>query len=83
MLDTVGYVYLRKQLPQLAVPLFERCAEKDPKNPEYHYHLGLAYAQTGDSAKARRSLEEALRLNPSFPGAADAQKTLATLKSGA
>ena len=34
--------------------------EKDPTNPAFHYHLGLAYSQTGDKAAARTALEQAL-----------------------
>jgi Flp pilus assembly protein TadD len=73
-------VYYKKQLPVLAVPQFEKCAQQDPTNPMYRMHLGLAYAQAGDTAKARQALEEALRLNPSFEGAAQARQTLASLK---
>jgi Tfp pilus assembly protein PilF len=45
----------------------------------YHYHLGLAYLKNGDKDKARQSLKRALSLNPSFDGAAEAEKALATL----
>ena len=53
--DTVGWVYYKKQLPTLAVPQFEKCVQKSPNNPLFHYHLGLAYALAGDTAKARGS----------------------------
>ena len=78
--DTVGWIYYKKQLPTLAVPEFERSVQKEPSNPVFHYHLGLAYARSGDAQKARRSLEEALRLSSSFDGAADARQVLASLK---
>jgi tetratricopeptide (TPR) repeat protein len=78
--DTVGWVYYKKQLPALAVPQFEKCVLKSPNNPMFHYHLGLAYALAGETAKARASLEQSLRLNPSFEGAADAKQKLASLK---
>ena len=45
----------------------------------YHYHLGLAHLQNGDKDKARQSLKQALSLNPTFEGAAEAQKALGTL----
>ena len=78
--DTVGYVYLKRQDPAKAIPQFERSIQKDPKNPVYQYHLGIALAAAGDPVKARRALEEALRLNPSFAGADDARKKLSSLK---
>ena len=39
----------------------------------------LVYLQNGEKDKARDSLKQALTLNPSFDGAADAQKVLASL----
>jgi tetratricopeptide (TPR) repeat protein len=78
--DTVGWVYYKKQQPTLAVAEFEKSVAKTPNNPVFQYHLGLAYAGAGQTDKARRALEEALRLNPSFDGAADARQTLASLK---
>jgi putative PEP-CTERM system TPR-repeat lipoprotein len=78
--DTVGWVYYKKQQPALAVPQFEKSVAKAPDNPVFQYHLGLGYAGAGEPDKARRALEEALRLNPSFDGAAQARQTLASLK---
>ncbi|HKY20067.1 MAG TPA: tetratricopeptide repeat protein [Vicinamibacterales bacterium] len=77
--DTLGWVLYKKGLASLAVPPFRESVEKDPKNPVYHYHLGLAYAKSGNKAEAIKALQEALRLNPKFDGAADAQQMLAGL----
>jgi uncharacterized protein (TIGR02996 family) len=79
--DTLGFVYLKKDLATLAVPPLRVSVEKDPKNPTYHYRLGLAYSKTGDEAGARRELEASLKLNPAFPNADDARRILAGLKS--
>ena len=72
--DTLGFVYLKKQLPSLAVPPLRLAVEKAPGNPLFHYHLGLAYSQNGDKAAARRELEQALKLKADFEGADDARK---------
>ena len=32
------------------------------------YHLGMTYAKLGDKAKARETLERALKLNPKVGG---------------
>ena len=72
-------MYLKKQLPSLAIPPFRFALEKAPDNPAFHYHLGLAYSQTGDKAAARQSLERALKLKADFEGAEDARKVLRTL----
>ena len=79
--DTLGWVYYQKDMANFAIRPLETSVEQDPKNPIYHFHLGLAYAKTGDTAKARKSLESALKLRPDFPGANDARTTLASLKT--
>ena len=78
--DTVGWVYYKKDMPLLAVPEFEKCVKQAPKNPTFQYHLGMAYARTGDAARARQALESALQINPNFDGATDARQALTSLK---
>ena len=77
--DTLGWVYYKKGLATLAIRSFEESVRRDGKNAMYHYHLGLAYLQNKEKDKARDALKQALTLNPSFDGAADAQKALASL----
>jgi tetratricopeptide (TPR) repeat protein len=75
--DTLGWVYYKKQLASLAVPLLEQSVTTDGQNPLFRYHLGMAYVQLGDFAKAAQTLKEALRLRSDFPGAEEARQTLA------
>jgi tetratricopeptide (TPR) repeat protein len=77
--DTLGYIYLRKNLPGLALPLLKDAVAKQPSLALARYHLGLALSQTGDTAGARRELQEALRLDPKFAGADEARRALSTL----
>lgn len=77
--DTLAYIYLKKDLANLAVPPLQSAIEKDPQNPTYRYRLGVALAKTGDKASARRELQQALKMRPDFPEAADARKVLADL----
>lgn len=77
--DTLGWIYVKKNLPALAIPPLLQSVEKDPKNPVYLYHLGMAYLASGDKTKARDAIEKALSLNSSFPGAAEAKQALAGL----
>ncbi len=77
--DTLGYVYIKKQLPSLAIPALRLAVSKEPGNPAFYYHLGLAYSQLGDKAAARQALEQALKLKADFDGAEDARKLLSTL----
>lgn len=78
--DTLGFVYHKKALYPQAISAFQTSIELDPRNPIYHYHLGLSYASSGDAALAKRALDSALKLSPSFAGAEDARATLATLR---
>lgn len=79
--DTLGWVYLKRDLPALAIPPFEEAVEKAPGNPLFHYHLGLAYAAADRPADARRALEAALKLQSDFDGADDARARLGKGKS--
>jgi tetratricopeptide (TPR) repeat protein len=78
--DTLAYVYLKKQLPALALPLLRLAVSKAPSHAAYYYHLGLAHMQAGDAASARQALQKALDLRADFDGAEDARKMLATLR---
>ena len=81
VLDTIGWIYLQKQLPALAVPAFEKAIAGNPKNAELLYHLGKAYAAAGDSTKARTTLQKALAISTNFNGVADARDLLSALGS--
>jgi tetratricopeptide (TPR) repeat protein len=77
--DTLGWVYYKKDLATLALPALREAVDKDPSNPTYQYHLGLAYAKTGDRRKAKEALQRALAIKADFSGAEDAKKVLETL----
>src|SRR5262249_2906146 len=38
IMDTLGWVYYKKNQAPLAIPLFKRCVEKAPDAANYHYH---------------------------------------------
>jgi tetratricopeptide (TPR) repeat protein len=76
--DTLGWIYVKKELPSLAIPLLQAAVEKDANNATYHFHLGMAYKNT-DKVKAKASLEKALKLDPNFEGSAEARKALAEI----
>jgi tetratricopeptide (TPR) repeat protein len=76
--DTLGFIYYRKNLPSLAISTLRASTAKDPNNALYHYHLGLAYASSGDAVKARGSLTRALALRSDFDGAEQARSLLSS-----
>jgi tetratricopeptide (TPR) repeat protein len=77
--DTLGWIYVKKNLVSSALPHLEAGAKGLPNHPEVHYHLGMAYVQTGDWARAKTSLQRALKLSDTFPGVEDARKALLTV----
>jgi tetratricopeptide (TPR) repeat protein len=80
IIDTLGWVYYKRDLPQLAIPLFEQASKKAPAVPEYHYHLGLALLKSGDKVKGRASLQHALTLKPNASVAAQIRRALESEK---
>lgn len=78
--DTLGWIYYKKDRPEQAIAALRDSIAKEPQNPVYHFHLGLAYAKAGEGAKARVALERALELRPDFAGATEARKILSQLQ---
>ncbi len=76
IMDTLGWVYYKKTLYDSAVTEFEACIEKEPENPIFHYHLGLALNKLGEYIKAETALNKALELQKDFTGSDEAKKVL-------
>ena len=62
--DTLGSIYLRKNLNGDAVDIFKNLVTKVPTSSTYHYHLGKAYFQEGDKPRAANQLQMALKYSP-------------------
>ena len=75
-MDTLGWVYYRKKFYDKAIDEFESCVKKEPLNPVFFYHLGLAYNKAGKYAKAEKALKKALSLQKDFKGFEEARKVL-------
>jgi tetratricopeptide (TPR) repeat protein len=89
-IDTLGWVYYKKNLHtaaveqlQKAVSLNEAQARKSniPPSASYHYHLAMALKGKGDLGASRRELETAIRLADKSPFAdlEEAKKALASM----
>jgi tetratricopeptide (TPR) repeat protein len=83
--DTLGWVMLKKDIPNAAIPLFrEAIAASEPGDATralVRVHLAQAYARSGNVARAIEELQSALAENDSFPGRESAQELLAELQS--
>jgi tetratricopeptide (TPR) repeat protein len=78
VLDTLGWVHLKRGATQDAVRDFEEALAKRPDSPSIRYRLGIALSQTGDKARAREMFEKALATG-AFPEAEAARRDLAQL----
>jgi len=62
--DTLGWIYIKKNLSDNAITIFKGLTDKQPNNATFHFHLGMALFQKGDKVKAKQSLQTALAKNP-------------------
>jgi tetratricopeptide (TPR) repeat protein len=62
--DTLGWIYLKKNLTDNALDIFKDLVNKVPAEAVFRYHLGMAYSQKGDKTRALKELQEALKYNP-------------------
>jgi tetratricopeptide (TPR) repeat protein len=63
-LDTLGYVYLKRDQNDDALEIFNNLIRKYPDDPACAYHTGMAWYQKGDRARAKMLLSHAMELRP-------------------
>jgi tetratricopeptide (TPR) repeat protein len=79
-LDTLGWTYLKRGEPGLAVPVLERAVRTKGSVPEIDYHLGIAYHQLGRTADAVEKLKSATAPESQFAGMEEAKALLEELQ---
>lgn len=77
--DTLGWIYVKKNLNDNALVIFRNLVKQEPGNPTFRYHLGVALAQRGDVEMAKQELSEALRNKPSDKEQEEIRKVLSKL----
>jgi tetratricopeptide (TPR) repeat protein len=77
--DTLGWVYVKKNLASIAVPHLEEAVALNPRAGIVQYHLGVALVEAGERVKGREVLTRALELGLDDVSAQDARDTLAEL----
>jgi tetratricopeptide (TPR) repeat protein len=78
--DTLGMVYLKKNLDDSAVQVFSGLTQRFPDNPVFRYHYALSLTEKGQKAKARTELEVALRKSPPDELRRNIQSSLAKIQ---
>jgi Flp pilus assembly protein TadD len=78
--DTLGWAYYQKGVYASAINLFREAVAKDKENLTFNYHLGLAYAKTGQGALAKQQLDRVAKIKPNSSEADDLRRALAQVK---
>jgi len=63
--DTLGMVYLKKNLADSAFQVYSGLTQRFPDSPVFRYHYALSLTQMGQKDRAKTQLEAALRRSPS------------------
>lgn len=84
--DTLGYVYMRRNLAEAALVQFDAALElSQPESTAWataQFHRGLALRELGRQEEAVTALEQALASGAEFAESKDAHRTLAELAKG-
>ncbi len=78
--DTLGWAFYHKHVYTSAINLFKEAVKKEPDNALFNYHLGLAYAKSGQAALARQQLDRVVKLKPNFPDVEELRRAVAEAK---
>jgi tetratricopeptide (TPR) repeat protein len=78
--DTLGWAFYQKHVYTSAIELFKEAVKKQPDNALFNYHLGLAYAKSGQAALARQQLDRLVKIKPDFPDVDQLRRAVAEVK---
>ena len=62
--DTLGFVYMKKNLNTEALRILKQIVQQNPNNPTYHFHLAMALLKQGDRQGAKEEAQKALQNSP-------------------
>ena len=77
--DTLGFVYLRKNLVDESLRISTELVNEYPKMAVFHLHRAFALAQKGDTASAKKELNSAIQDGPSRDDQVEIKKLMAKL----
>jgi tetratricopeptide (TPR) repeat protein len=62
--DTLGWIYIKKNLTDSAIDTFRTLVVQAPQNPTFHFHYAIALNQKGDRDNAKKECQAALANRP-------------------
>jgi tetratricopeptide (TPR) repeat protein len=77
--DTLGWIYLKRNLSENAMDVFQELVRTNPHASTFQYHLCQAYQQKGDKPSALRACTAALKENPPVQEAKDIRDLMGRL----
>jgi tetratricopeptide (TPR) repeat protein len=80
ILDTLGWVHIKRGEVDKALPILQRAARKGSGLPDIDYHLGIAYYQQGQMESAKRHINTALASEKPFDGIEEAKVLLSKIQ---
>ncbi len=78
--DTIGWIYMKKNMPESAIDELKPLVQQAPLNPIYHYHYAMALNQKGDTVNAKAECQLALANRPSKQLEGEVKTLMASLK---
>lgn len=75
--DTLGWIYLKRNMTGSALQVFANLARQYPDEPLFRYHWGVALFRSGEKARARSELTAALAKHPQPPDEAKIRDLIA------
>ncbi|MEW8194679.1 MAG: tetratricopeptide repeat protein [Candidatus Thiodiazotropha sp.] len=80
ILDTLGWVHIKRGEIDKALPILQRAARKGSGIPDIDYHLGVAYYRQGRMDSAKHHINTALATEKPFEGIEEAKRLLNKLQ---
>ncbi len=77
--DTLGWILVEQGKTKRGLELLQKAAAGAPQVPEIRYHLAVAFAKSGNKAKARKELENLLQGEAKFAQREAAEQLLKQL----
>ena len=74
--DTLGWIYTKRRLNEMAIPLLSEAVNSEPKHADYRYHLAVALMHSGRRTQARQEMSAAARLEPNIRTRDEAREIL-------